>query len=92
MTNFKIPYGKEEISFEMSSEFNITVAKSNSVSPIANISESVKNALLNPINSKRLSELIKNGDSVCIIVTDITRASPDKEIIPHLVEQILEKN
>jgi len=91
MTNFKIPYGKEEISFEMPSEFNITVANNNSVSPIANISESVKNALLNPINSKRLSELIKNDDSVCIIVTDITRASPDKEIIPHLVEQILEK-
>ena len=91
MTSFKIPYGKEEISFEMPSEFNVTVAKINSVSPIANIAESAKNALLNPINSKRLTELIKNDDSVCIIVTDITRASPDKEILPHLIEQILEK-
>ncbi len=85
MTSFKIPYGKEEISFKMPPEFNVTVAKINSVSPIANISESIKNALLNPVNSKRLSELIKNDDSVCIIVTDITRASPYKEILSNLI-------
>ncbi|MFQ5572711.1 MAG: nickel-dependent lactate racemase, partial [Nitrosopumilaceae archaeon] len=91
MTSFKIPYGKKVISFEIPSEFKVTVAKSNSVTPINNISKSTKNALLNPINSKRLSELIKKDDSVCIIVTDITRASPDKEILPQLIEQIIEK-
>ncbi|HET6517693.1 MAG TPA: nickel-dependent lactate racemase [Nitrosopumilaceae archaeon] len=91
MTTFKIPYGKEEISFEMPSGFNVTIAKSNPMPSISNVSESIKNALLNPINSKPLSELIKKDDSVCIIVTDITRSSPDKEILPLLVEQILEK-
>lgn len=91
MTSFKIPYGKEEISFDIPSGFNVTVAKSNPVSSLGNVSDLVKNSLLNPINSKPLSELIHDGDSVCIIVTDITRACPDKEILPPLVEQILEK-
>ncbi|MFB5646499.1 MAG: lactate racemase domain-containing protein, partial [Nitrosopumilaceae archaeon] len=91
MTSFKIPYGKEEISFEMPSEFRVTIAKSNPASSISNISESTKNALLNPINSQPLTKLIKNGNSVCIVVTDITRPSPDKEILPHLLDQILEK-
>ena len=91
MTSFKIPYGKEEISFEIPSGFNITIAKSNTVPSLGNVSESIKNSILNPINSKPLSELINEGDSVCIIVTDITRACPDKEILPYLVEQILQK-
>lgn len=91
MTSFKIPYGKEEISFEIPSDFKVTIAKCNSVPSISNVSESIKNALLNPIKSRPVSELIKNDDSVCIIVTDITRASPDKEILSYLIEQILEK-
>lgn len=91
MTKFKIPYGKESITFEIPSEFRVTVAKSNSKPSINNMSEATKNALSNPINSKPLSELIKENDSVCIIVTDITRACPDKEILPQLIDQIKEK-
>ncbi len=90
MTKFKIPYGKESITFEIPSEFRVTIAKSNSKPPINNISAATKIALSNPINSKPLSELIKKNHSVCIIVTDITRACPDKEILSELIDQIKE--
>ena len=91
MTSYKIPHGKEEISFEMPSEFEVTIAENNSALAISNITESTKNALMNPINSAPLTDLIKNSDSVCIVVTDLTRPSPDKEILPPLIDQILKK-
>ena len=91
MTSFKIPYGKEEITFQVPAGFNTVIAKNKTIPAITNLSESIKTALLNPVNSKPLSELINKNDSVCIVVTDITRASPDKEILPFLVEQIMEK-
>jgi nickel-dependent lactate racemase len=91
MTRFEIPYGKEELTFEIPSEFKVTVAKGNPKPSIANIEKAIKNALLNPINSKRLSDLIKEDDSVCIIVTDITRACPDQEILSGVINEIKSK-
>ena len=91
MTKFKIPYGKESITFEIPATFRVTLAKNNSKPSIKNISKATKDAITHPINSKPLSELIKENDSVCIIVTDITRACPDKEILSELIDQITKK-
>lgn len=91
MTKFKIPYGKESITFEIPPAFRVTLTKSNSRPSIKNISKAAKDAITHPINSKPLSKLIKENDSVCIIVTDITRACPDKEILSELIVQIKKK-
>ena len=91
MTSFKIPYGKRKISFEIPNEFEVTVVKNNSKSQISDIIEAIRKALKNPINSKRLSELIEKGKTVCIIVTDITRSCPDRVILPVLLDEIKTK-
>lgn len=90
-TSYKVPYGKEEISFEVPAEFGVTVIPSNSMTPIKDVSLETKNALLNPINSKKISELLNEESKVCIIVTDITRACPDKDILPPLIDEIQTK-
>lgn len=43
-------------------------------------------ALKNPIGAKPLREWIKPGDKICIVFTDITRATPNERIIPWLLE------
>jgi len=91
MSNFKIPYGKTTIPFEVPKEFDVTVVKNNSKSQISNIEETTKKELKNPINSKRLSELVKKGDAVCVIVTDITRPCPDREILSVLLDELKTK-
>lgn len=45
-------------------------------------------ALENPIGSRPLRELIKPGNKICIVFTDITRATPNERIIPWLLEQL----
>jgi len=91
MPSFKIPYGKNEISFETPSEFKIITAKSKSKPKLSNIEDATANALIHPINSKPLSEMIEKDDTICIIVTDITRNCPDKEILQPLIEEIKKK-
>src|SRR5213075_2176123 len=48
----------------------------------------VLKALSNPIGAKPLRETIKPGDKVCVLFTDITRATPNERIIPWLLEHL----
>jgi nickel-dependent lactate racemase len=45
-------------------------------------------ALAEPINSPPLRELARPGDRVCIVFTDITRASPDYLLVPPLLAEL----
>ena len=91
MITFKIPYGKKKITFEIPSESNVTLVKTKSNQIITDIAEATKHTLTHPINSKRLSEILEIDNTVCVIVTDITRNCPDREILPPLIEEIKTK-
>jgi nickel-dependent lactate racemase len=45
-------------------------------------------ALQSPISSKPLREWIRSGDRVCILFTDITRATPNDRLIPWLLDYL----
>jgi nickel-dependent lactate racemase len=45
-------------------------------------------ALANPVNSPPLRDLARPGDKVCIVFTDITRASPDALLIPPVLAEL----
>jgi nickel-dependent lactate racemase len=47
-----------------------------------------KDALAAPIGAPALREWIKPGSRVCIVFTDITRATPNDRIIPWLLEEL----
>ena len=50
--------------------------------------EEVERALNNPIGSDRVENLVKVGDKVCIITSDITRPMPSKICLPPLLERL----
>lgn len=50
--------------------------------------ESVHQALLNPIGSPLLKEIVKPGEKVVIVTSDITRPVPTAKILPFVVEQL----
>ena len=50
--------------------------------------ETVIRALAQPIASKPLRELVGQQTKVCILFTDITRATPNDRIIPWLLEHL----
>ena len=48
----------------------------------------IQEALANPIGTPPLAELARAGDRVCIVFTDITRASPDHLLVPALLSEL----
>lgn len=84
--SYFVSYGKGKIYFNIPKNFLLKTAKIKSVSPIKDVYEKTSYALQHPINSPTLSNLINGKKSVCIIVTDITRKCPDKELLIPILE------
>ncbi len=50
--------------------------------------EEIKRALENPVGSKRLKEIVKKDSSVVIMVDDRTRKTPQKLILPFVLDEL----
>lgn len=65
-----------------------TVVESRKLQPVGDASNAVKRALADPIGSRTLMQLAGPGMRVCIVFTDITRASPDYLLVPALLDEL----
>ena len=52
--------------------------------------EEIKRALENPVGSKRLKEIVKEDSTVVIMVDDRTRKTPQKLILPFVLDELNE--
>ncbi|MBR0600268.1 nickel-dependent lactate racemase [Sinanaerobacter chloroacetimidivorans] len=50
--------------------------------------DEVKRSLENPIESKRLKDIVRQGEKIVIITSDITRPMPSKTVLPPVLEEI----
>jgi lactate racemase len=50
--------------------------------------EAVMNALKKPIGSAPLKEIVKSTDTVAIVISDITRPTPNHKLVPWLIEEL----
>ncbi len=85
---YTVPYSKESLTFELPKGMTGTLVESKRVPPIEDMEKAVTETLAEPINSPRLRELAKPGNTVCIVFTDITRASPDYLLVPPLLAEL----
>jgi nickel-dependent lactate racemase len=65
-----------------------TIAVSQPASPVSEAPLAIKEALNHPVGKPPLREITKAGDRVCIVFTDITRASPDHQLVPALLREL----
>lgn len=85
---FHVPFDKGELTFDLPPGWRGTVVESKTVPPIADVPAAVAAAVANPINSPPLRELARPGDTVCIVFTDVTRASPDSLLVPPILAEL----
>jgi len=85
---YTLPYSKTEITFDLLPGMKGTVVRSQSMPPLADVSDEINRALLKPINSAPLREIAKKEDSICIVFTDITRTCPDHLLIPPILSEL----
>lgn len=73
-TEFHLGYGSGEIKLSLPTKQILHVVEGKHVEPIADVKAAVNAALAHPIGTPPLKEIMKKGDRVCIIASDITRA------------------
>lgn len=83
----KLAYGQGQLIVDLP-EDRTTVIEPAHTPGLANERAAVFAALTQPIGTKPLREWIKSGDRICILFTDITRATPNERLIPWLLEYL----
>jgi len=85
---YRIPFGKGNIEFSLPQRLRGSVAVSQSLPPLSDVHAAILGALEHPINALPLRETARPGQTVCIVFTDITRASPDHLLVPAILAEL----
>lgn len=87
--HFRYGYSKEFREFDIDDKNIIAELGQNSVEIGLTGVDEVKRALQEPVGTGKLSTLVKPGEKIVLITSDITRPMPSKLVLPPLVEELL---
>ena len=87
---YQVPFDRGEVTFDLPPHWRGTVIESGTTPPIKDVPAAVAEAVAEPTNSPPLRELAGPGDSVCVVFTDITRASPDHLLVRPILSELEE--
>jgi|LSQX01.3.fsa_nt_gb nickel-dependent lactate racemase len=88
---YELSYGNKNVKVKLPIHLKIQIMKMREHNAIVNITDAVRIALDNPIGSKKLRHIAKNGNKrVCIIVPDRTRPIPIKQLLEIVLQELLE--
>jgi len=86
-----LPYGKEKrVSIEVPEENFLFAVDRKPAKALENPEQELRKSLKNPIGTPPLKDLVKRGDKVVIVADDNTRPTPQKFILPILLDELNE--
>lgn len=83
-----LAYGKTGLEIDLPDQLNVTVVEPKYVPALPDQKAALRQALLDPINSPPLRDLVKAEDRVGIVFCDITRPAPSHLMIPAILEEL----
>ena len=84
----KLDYGKTGLDIRLPESLNIDVVEPRYREGLPDQATAIKDALLKPIDSKPLRDLVRQSGTVGIVFNDITRPTPYKIILPILLREL----
>lgn len=79
-------YGKNGLALDLPDD--IFLVEPNHLPGLENDEGAIKDALRNPIGTSPLKEMVKSTDTVAIVISDITRPTPNHKLVPLLVQEL----
>jgi len=84
-TTVRLAYGKTGLELRLPAKANVQVIRSRPCAGLPNPTEAVRKALEQPIASKPLGEIARGRSSACIVISDITRPTPNTVLLPPIL-------
>jgi nickel-dependent lactate racemase len=88
MATIDLPYGKRTLTLTLPDIWLGHVAIPRRVRPAGDAEEILRQALHTPIGSPRLSELVRRGQRVAVIVDDFSRKTPVARFLPLVLDEL----
>ncbi|MCC6626498.1 MAG: nickel-dependent lactate racemase [Chloroflexi bacterium] len=85
---FRIPFGRGHVTFDVPPTMRGWVAESQPMTPLPDLEAATRAAIAAPVGSLPLRDLARPGDTVCLVVTDATRACPDHALAPPILAEL----
>jgi len=86
MLKVGLAYGKDGLQIDIPD--TAVVVEPQHLDGIVNDKEAMFSALRNPFGCAPLREMVKSTDSVAIVISDITRPTPNHKLVPWLIEEL----
>lgn len=86
--NYEFGFGKKTQTVMIPDGIKVRELTANKDIEFNAVDADVKNALENPIGSGRLKDIVKPGEKIAIITSDITRPMPTYKVLPQLIEEL----
>lgn len=83
-----LDYGKQKLGIDIPEDNLLYVLETSPVQPINNPKEKIVDSLYNPIENPPLKDLIDGTESICVVISDITRAVPTQLILEVLFDEL----
>ena len=88
MKSYPIPCGKNTISLTIPDGIPVQWVESRKIASVPDVRRAIEEALDRPIGAPRLRDLVRPGQSVALVVTDISRKLPEEIILPLLLKEL----
>lgn len=85
---FKIKYFKDYVPFHVDDSHHPVELNPKKCPAVESEAAEVRRALAHPIGTPRLSEIVKPGEKIVIVASDVTRPAPSWVMVPCVVEEL----
>jgi nickel-dependent lactate racemase len=87
-TLVRLPYGKGRVETLLPSANLLAVASPRAVTPRGAPAQIVRSAMQNPVGGPPLRERVKPGQSLLVLVDDLTRPTPVDLLLPLVLDEL----
>jgi len=87
--HFKLPFGHhQKVEFDVPDKNLTYYVERKKLPSVPDVRDTVAEALKKPIGIPPLSKLAKRSDKVVVLVDDLTRPTPQNEVLPPVLEEL----